>query len=65
MNRLQEDDMGRIVKVNGIDVDEEKAQKLLRRVVMLEKKTLQRKDKNQAKIVAEIKKMIEEEVQCY
>lgn len=57
--------MGRVVKVNGIDVDEEKAQKLLRRVVMLEKRTLQRKDKNQAKVVAEIKKMIEEEVQCY
>lgn len=51
--------------VNGIEVDVEKAQKLIKRVIVKEKRNLSTKESGSAEMVRKIKKMIEEEVECY
>ena len=51
--------------VNGIEVDVEKAQKLIKRVIVKEKRNLSTKECGNAEMVRKIKKMIEEEVECY
>jgi len=51
--------------INGIEIDTEKAQKMLTKLIMIEKKNIKTKQYNDGKMVKIIKKMIEEEVQCY
>ncbi len=51
--------------VNGIEIDTEKAQKVLNRLIIREKINIKTKQYNDGEMVKMIKKMIEEEVQCY
>ncbi|MBP7508524.1 MAG: hypothetical protein KA807_11920 [Prolixibacteraceae bacterium] len=51
--------------INGIEIDTEKAQKMLTKLIMIEKKNIKTKQYNDGEMVKIIKKMIEEEVQCY
>ena len=51
--------------VNGLEVDVEKAQKLIKRVIVKEKRNLSTKECGSLEMVKRIKKMIEEEVECY
>lgn len=51
--------------VNGIEVDVEKAQRLIKKVIVREKRNLSTKEYGNTEMVRQIKKMIEEEVECY
>lgn len=51
--------------VNGIEIDTEKAQKVLNRLIIREKTNIKSKQYNDGEMVKMIKKMIEEGVQCY
>ena len=51
--------------VNGIEVDVYKAQRLIKKVIVKEKRNLSTKEFGSAEMVKKIKKMIEEEVECY
>lgn len=51
--------------VNGVEVDIEKAQKLIKRVIVKEKRNLSTNEYGASEMVKKIKKMIEEEVECY
>lgn len=53
------------VMVNGIEVDKEKAQKMLQKLILREKTNIKTREKNDGEMVRMIKKMIEEEVECY
>ena len=52
-------------EINGIEIDEIKAKRLLQKLIMIEKKNLMSKQFGDSEIVKKIKKMIEEEVQCF
>lgn len=54
-----------IITINGIDVDTQKAQKMLMRLILREKNNIKTKQYNDAQMVSQITKMIEEEVKCY
>lgn len=54
-----------IVMVNGIEVDTDKAQKMMKKIIINEKKNLSTKELDNLKMIRKIKKMIEEEVECY
>ena len=54
-----------IPTVNGTNIDTEKVQRMLVKLIMREKKNLQTREKSDAQMVQMIKKMIEEEVECY
>lgn len=51
--------------VNGIEVEIEKAQRLIKKVIVKEKRNLSTKEFGSTEMVRKIKKMIEEEVECY
>ena len=51
--------------VNGIDIDKDKVQRMLVKLIMREKKNLQTREMSDVQMVQMIKKMIEEEVKCY
>lgn len=51
--------------VNGVEVDVDKAQRLIKKVIVKEKRNLRTKEFGDAEMVKKIKKMIEEEVECY
>lgn len=51
--------------VNGIEVDVDKAQRLIKKVIVKEKRNLSTKELGPGAMVDKIKKMIEEEVECY
>lgn len=51
--------------VNGIEVDEEKAQRMIKKIIIMEKRNLRDKKMSDPKVVDKIKAMIEEEVKCY
>ncbi len=53
------------IMVNGIEIDAEKAEKMLKKLIMREATNIKTKEKNDGQMVSMIKKMIEEEVQCY
>lgn len=55
----------RFVEVNGIQVDSQKVQLLLRKLIIKEKTNIKTKQHSDADMVRQIKKMIEEEVECY
>jgi len=54
-----------IVEFNGIEIDTKKINKLLKRLIIKEKSNIKTKQYNDAEMVKIIKKMIEEEVECY
>ncbi|HBB28882.1 MAG: hypothetical protein VB128_00165 [Sedimentibacter saalensis] len=51
--------------VNGIEVNTKKAQKILTKLIVREKTNIKTKQYNDPQMVNQIKKMIEEEVECY
>ncbi len=55
----------KIVLVNGIEINTEKADKILKRLIMREATNIKTKEKNDGQMINMIKKMIEEEVKCY
>lgn len=50
---------------NVIEIDTQKADRLLQKIIILESNNLKTKTNNDQQMVKLIKKMIEEEVQCY
>lgn len=50
---------------NRIEIDEKKAERLLRKIVIMEKQNIRTKQFNDAEMVRKIKKTIEEEVECF
>jgi hypothetical protein len=55
----------KFVFINGIEIDTEKVQKILNKLIVREKTNLKTKQYNDGEMVKMIRKMIEEEVQCY
>lgn len=53
------------MEVNGVEIDVQKAQRMLQRIIVREKTNIKTKQFNDTEMAKEIKKMIEEEVQCY
>lgn len=51
--------------VNGVEIDTRKAQLMLQKIIIKEKTNIKTKQFNDLEMVKKIKKMIEEEVQCY
>ncbi len=54
-----------IEMINGVEVDTEKAERMLKKLIVKERINIKSKELNNSQMVREIKKMIEEEVQCY
>ena len=52
-------------ELKSIEVDEQKAEKLLRKIIMQEKKNIKTKEFSDHQMVKNIMKMIEEEVECF
>jgi len=50
---------------NAIDINTEKVNRILPKLIMREKNNLQTREKTDAQMVQMIKKLIEEEVECY
>ncbi|NMO94924.1 hypothetical protein [Paenibacillus lemnae] len=50
---------------NEIEIDVKKAERLLRKLILMEKQNLRTKQFNDAEMVKKIKKAIEEEAECY
>jgi hypothetical protein len=53
------------ITVNGVLIDTERAQKMLQKLILREKTNIKTKEKNDGQMVQMIKKMIEEDVECY
>ena len=53
------------VQIDGIDVDVEKANKILKKVLITEKSNLSTKKLTSQEMIKDIKKKIAEEVKCY
>lgn len=51
--------------INGIHIDEKRAKLMLQKIIMREQQNIRTKKMNDAQMVQMIKKMIEEEVECY
>lgn len=51
--------------IGGVEIDSQKAQLMLQKVIVKEKTNIKTKQFNDLEMVKKIKKMIEEEVQCY
>ena len=52
-------------EVNGIEIDEKKALRLTRKIILMEGSNLREKEKSDAEMVKAIMELIEEEVECY
>ena len=53
------------IVVSGVEIDTRKAQLMLQKIIIKEKTNIKTKQFNDLEMVKKIKKMIEEEVQCY
>ena len=53
------------VTIDGIEIDVEKANKILRKIIVMEKNNLSTKKLDTQAIIKDIKKKIAEEVECY
>lgn len=53
------------VEINGVSVDTKKAQRLLQKTIIKEKNNIKTKQYNDVEMAKKIKKMIEEEVECF
>jgi len=51
--------------VNGVEINTEKVDRMLRKLILREKTNLQTREKSDIDMVKMIKKLIEEEVECY
>ena len=49
----------------GIEINEDKAAKLIKRIIITESRNIKSGEKSDTQMVKDIKKMIEEEVNCY
>ncbi|MBS4029851.1 MAG: hypothetical protein KGZ63_00255 [Clostridiales bacterium] len=54
-----------MVEATSIQIDEKKAQRLLQKLIIMEKNNIKTKQYNDGEMVKKIKKAIEEEVECY
>ena len=52
-------------KTNGVEIDAEKADALLTRIIIKEKTNIKTKQYNDVEMVKMIKKLIEEVAECY
>lgn len=52
-------------EVNGVQIDEKKVERMLRKIIIMEKQNIKTKQFNDSEMVKKIKKIIEEEVECY
>ena len=52
-------------EVNGVEIDVQKARRMLQRIIVRENTTIKTMQFNDTEMAKKIKKMIEEEVQCY
>lgn len=57
--------MSNDVKTDKIEIDEDKAIRLIKKLLIKESYNLKTKEKNDIQMATEIKKYIEEEVKCY
>lgn len=57
--------MPEIPTVNGVEINTEKVDRMLRKLILREKTNLQTREKSDGDMVKMIKKLIEEEVECY
>ena len=53
------------IEVNGVEIDTKKAKRMLQHIIVREKTNIKTKQFNDTEMAKKIKKMIEEEVQCY
>jgi len=53
------------VTINGVEIDAEKADALLKRIIIKEKTNIKTKQYNDGEMVKMIKKLIEEVAECY
>lgn len=53
------------IEVNGVEIDTKKANRMLQHIIVREKTNIKTKQFNDTEMAKKIKKMIEEEVQCY
>lgn len=56
---------GEYIEVNGVEVNIVKAQRLLQKTIIKEKNNIKTHQYNDVEMAKMIKKMIEEEVECY
>lgn len=54
-----------IEMINGVEVDTEKAERMLKKLIVKERINIKSKELNDTQMVKKIQKMIEEEVECY
>jgi hypothetical protein len=52
------------MNINGIEIDKAKADRLIKKIILMEKQNLRTKQSGPAEMVTKIKKAIEEEVEC-
>jgi hypothetical protein len=50
---------------NNLQIDEKKIERLLKKLIIMEKQNIRSKQFNDAEMVKKIKKSIEEEVECF
>ena len=53
------------ITINGVEIDAEKADALLKRIIIKEKTNIKTKQYNDGEMVKMIKKLIEEMAECY
>jgi hypothetical protein len=53
------------IEVSGVEIDTKKANRMLQHIIVREKTNIKTKQFNDTEMAKKIKKMIEEEVQCY
>ncbi len=51
--------------IDGIEVDTNKAQRMIKKLIIKEKRNISTKEKSNPEMVKAIKQMIEEDVECY
>ena len=56
---------GEKVEINGVEIDTSKAQRLLQKTIVKEKNNIKTRQFNDVEMAKKIKKMIEEELECY
>lgn len=52
-------------KAEGVEIDKQRVKKILYRLILLERTNIKTKQYNETEMVKQIKKIIEEEVQCF
>lgn len=55
----------RKIVVDDVEIDTEKVDRILKKIILREKTNLKTREKSDAQMVQLIKRLIEEEVECY